>query len=132
MKIGAIERKILIIICYYVLLGVVALTAFTQNLRTNTEFADELRKYFVCESKGIDPNSPEACDRSGFERHQMPALTALAFILLALFPAVNLIFAVNSRELKQFCSHFSRTRFDSNWVKQPNFSNGLTTQSQPL
>lgn len=111
MRMSTPEKKILIISCYYVLLGVVALTAFTQTLKDNEALTREYEKYFLCESKGIDPDDTEACDRSDFEQYQTPGLTASAYFLLGFFPVANLIYAVNVKELKQFFSQFSRDNY---------------------
>ena len=100
-KIGAAERKILIIFCYYVLLGVIALTSFTVATRNGTLFANAVADYWRCEIAGVDPEN--SCDRlrDSFEELTYPGLTSISYILLGIFPAVNLIFAVNIKELKQ-------------------------------
>ena len=100
-KLKTVERKILVILCYYVLLGAIALTSYTLSTRNVEEFIKGVSHYFLCESPGMDPDSP--CDRSGFENFSYPILTLFGYILLGLFPAVNLIFAVDIRELKQWC-----------------------------
>ena len=123
------ERRILIIFCYYVLLGVIALTAFTYSIVNSNTLLDEYKKYFLCESKGIDSNNPEGCDRSGFENNKIPALTILSYILLGIFPAVNLIYAVNATELKQFCGRFKMVRFSTSTADQPSFSSDATAVS---
>ncbi len=134
---GTAEKKIFIIFCYYVVLGVIALTTFTLSVKNDDETIAEFQKYFVCEGKGIDPNNPEECDRSGFERYQTPGLTASAYILVGIFPAVSLIFAVNGKELKQFfkrelsrmCGRFRRVRFDSSYADHPSFSSNTAVST---
>jgi len=100
-KIGAAERKILIIFCYYVLLGVIALTTFTIFTRNSTQFSGAVAEYWLCESTGVNPEN--SCDRlrESFQQLSFPGLSAVSYILLGIFPAVNLIFAVNFREIKQ-------------------------------
>jgi len=100
-KIGAAERKILIILCYYVLLGVIALTAFTIFTRNSTQFSDAIAEYWLCESTGVNPEN--TCDRlrESFQQLSYPGLSAVSYVLLGIFPAVNLIFAVNVKEIKQ-------------------------------
>ena len=100
-KLRTVGRKILVILCYYVLLGVMALTSYTLATRNVEEFIKGVSHYFFCESPGMDPDSP--CDRSGFENLTHPIVNLFGFILLSLFPAVNLIFAIDIRELKQWC-----------------------------
>ena len=100
-KIGTAERKILIILCYYVLLGVIALTAFTIFTRNSTQFSDAIAEYWLCESTGVNPEN--SCDRlrESFQQLSYPGLSAVSYVLLGIFPAVNLIFAVNVKEIKQ-------------------------------
>jgi len=100
-RIGAAERKSLIILCYYILLGVVAFSAFTVSTRSSTLFANTIAEYWRCESAGL--NSENSCDglRDLLRQLGNPGLTSASYILLGIFPAVNLIFAVNVKEIKQ-------------------------------
>ena len=77
----------------------VALTGFTFSIRNARQFADALAEYWQCEIAGVSPEN--SCDRESFEQFTSPGLTAVSFILMGIFPAVNLIFAVNIREIKQ-------------------------------
>ena len=97
--IGSAERKLLIILCYYVLLVVISLTGFTVSLRSSGLYISALLQYMQCEATGVDPENP--CNRASFEEQTHPALTTLAYVLLWIFPAVNLIFAINISELKE-------------------------------
>ena len=97
--IGSAERKLLIILCYYVLLVVISLTGFTVSLRSSGLYIGALLEYMQCEATGVDPENP--CNRASFEEQTYPGLTTLAYVLLWIFPAVNLIFAVNISELKE-------------------------------
>ena len=61
-------------------------------------FTEEVRQYFLCEAAG--PEDP--CDKSGYEELTISELIALSYILLGFFPVVNLVFAINVNELKQW------------------------------
>lgn len=104
MKIGAAERKILIVFCYYVLLAVIALTAFTLSTKNFPKTIRLFAEYFNCERNGHNSSNP--CSRSEFERLNNATLTSFSYILLGLFPIVNLIYAVNIQELKVYCRCF--------------------------
>ena len=97
-KFGTAEKKLLVVFCYYVILATVALTAFTLSTRNSSSIIKGIQKYFLCEQGGHNSSSP--CSRD-FERHSNPSVTTLAYVLLGLFPAVNLIYAVNMKELKE-------------------------------
>ena len=98
---GAAERKILIVLCYYVVVASFSLTQYTVVIRNLDAFDTQLDKYFVCELSGHDPSNP--CDRSRFRLLSNPGLTAMTFILLGLFPLFNLIYALNYEELMKRC-----------------------------
>ena len=110
-KIDTAEKKILIIFCYYVILGVITLTTPTLATKNEQRVAEEITLYFTCESLGAEMN----CDsqRSSYQELLNPALNCLSYILLGIFPAINLIFAVNTEELKQWCCRACRFHFFS-------------------
>ena len=101
-KIDTAERKILIIFCYYVILGVIVLITFSFATRNDGRLLEELTGYFTCELPGIDPQNP--CDRSRYQSLLNPELNCFSYVLLGIFPVVNLIFAVNVEEIKQWCA----------------------------
>ena len=82
-------------------MGVVALTAFTITTRNGRLFAEAIAAYWRCETAGVNPEN--SCDRlkGSFQQMSNPGLTSASYILLGIFPAVNLVFAVNVREIKQ-------------------------------
>ena len=76
-----------------------SLIRFTIIVRNSAPFKTELLSYFACERKGHDPNDP--CDVEGFRDLSYSIMSAIALFLLGLLPAVNLVYALNIRELKQ-------------------------------
>lgn len=108
-KLSTAEKKLFIVFCYYVVLGVIALTTFTLATRNEERLLDEIRDHFLCEAPGTGAD----CPTTEFKALSFPWLNAISYILLGLFPAINLIFAVNIKELKQFCSCAARYQFSS-------------------
>lgn len=100
-KIGTAERKSLIIFCYNVVLIVVALTGFTVTTRNGALFAAAIAEYWRCEIAGVSPQN--SCDRQreSYQQLTYPGLSAASFLLIGIYPAVNLVFAVNVRETKK-------------------------------
>lgn len=94
-KISTAERKILIVLCYYVFVAVFSLIAFTIATRNNTAQTRELTKYFLCEQS--NPSTP--CDRGSYERLAYPEITTISYVLLGLFPVVNLVYVTNFKEV---------------------------------
>ena len=94
--------------CYYVVLAVLALTAFTLGTRHAPTFVKNVQRYFFCEQRGHNPSMP--CNRMDFEKHTFPFVTTLSYISLALFPVVNLLYAVNIQELKELWGKWLKSR----------------------
>ena len=97
-QLGAAEKKLLVVFCYYVVLASVALTSFTLSIRNLPSFLRKLQTYFLCEQRGHDPSNP--CSRV-FQEQSYPLLATASFILLGMFPVVNMLYAVNLRDLKE-------------------------------
>ena len=85
----------IIVFLYYIVFVSVALVAFTLDIRRTDEYVAEVTKYFICESKGNG-----SCSTSEYEDLSNPEITNLAIFLLGLFPAANLVYALNINELK--------------------------------
>ena len=97
--------RILIVFCYYGILGIGALTAFNVTSHKLQEFSNALDAYFLCERGGIG----NSCDRSGFESLTNPTLVTIGFILIGIYPAINLVYVIHSadlKSLKQKCQCF--------------------------
>ena len=67
--------------------------------RNAPELNDSIHEYFCCEQGGHNPDNP--CSRSEIGDLSDFCLKIVLYILMALFPVVNLIYAVNVQELKE-------------------------------
>jgi len=99
-KIGPAERKILLVFLYYITLGAVASTSFTLETKYVSQNIAATLQYFDCEKSGRN----STCD---LDIKQFPMVTLTAYVLIGLFPAINLVFVVNIRDLK---STFKKVR----------------------
>jgi len=97
-QLGAAEKKLLVVLCYYVVLASVVLTSFTLSTKSLSSYFKKLQTYFLCEQHGLDPSSP--CSRV-FAGQSYPFLATASFILLGLFPVIYMIYAANLGELKE-------------------------------
>ena len=69
---------------------------------SNTDFFESIATYVLCESTGRQPG--KTCDRSGLNTEiTYQLLFDVALILLASFPAVNLIYTINFCKGKRRC-----------------------------
>jgi ABC-type phosphate transport system permease subunit len=93
------EKKLFIVFCHYIFLQAVIFVNFSLIGRTVDTLRSELFSYFFCEQNGYNPDNP--CSRSGFENLINPGTTFLSIMLAMVTPAVNLVFVVDYRELKQ-------------------------------
>ena len=86
-----------------------ALTTFTVFSRSLPLFIQRLFEFFVCEKNGSVPGV--TCDQTGFQELIYPIPSTIAYVLLAINPWLNLIFAVNVKELKEkLYSYVQRTK----------------------
>ena len=92
------EVKILILLSYYILFGVVLLTYITVTINESVPLRDDLFKYFECQLTGYDPVCEEL--RRQFEKHLNPGLNCLTYFLIAFITWVNLLFAIKGEDIK--------------------------------
>ena len=118
----------MIVFCYYILLAVVALTTFTIATRNGGLAITRIFEYFTCEQEG---HIPGKCDekRSRFQELSNPAWTTMSYILLGMFPMVNLIYAVNIQELKAFCQCCSWKRLTFSVSENPSTASSALNSS---
>ncbi len=113
LRIGAGEKKILIVLIYYVLLLEFSLMAFTLATRNVHLFRHAVKVNFACESRGYNPDSP--CDRSELEALKYPGVSLVAYLFLELFPVINFIYVINFRKVKKWiCRYFMKEPDNSN------------------
>ena len=102
-----VELKVFILLCYYVVLGVVVVASYTTTAGDTAvnNFSAELASYFLCEITGVIPG--KVCSRQGFEAFINPAFSIAGYMLVGLYPVVNLIFAINFIDLWR-CMHIRK------------------------
>ena len=99
LKFGTAEKKLLIVLCYYVILAATILTTMTLVSRVTLELEDNIQEYFLCEESGH--NFSHQCDHSKIDRLNLPSIVInITMFLLGLFPVTNLVYAVNVEELR--------------------------------
>lgn len=100
------QAKILIIICYYVVLEATTLTAFSVAIRDHPHYVRELSAYFLCESTGVRTGEP--CRPSEFRRFNNHIPSMLSFVVLSLIPVVSLVYIVRVQDIKSACQKLFR------------------------
>ena len=90
-KFSTAESKIILVLCYYALFAMVALSYFSIDTAQQEDRIAAVKQYFVCEAAG----SGVECDRSGFSHFGHHVLSVLVYLMLGLIPAVNLTFVIN-------------------------------------
>lgn len=94
------EAKVLVVIVYYMILGVVVLTIFTNSITDLGDLTTATREYFRCEGPGTGNATACESERKEVERMVNIVPTTIAFVLLGLYPVFNLVYTVNVKELK--------------------------------
>ena len=97
--IGKAQAKILFIMCYYIITGIIALTVFVNFEVKGASEHQKFREYFSCQSAGMQEGSD--CGESIGERLQeFTVLGAVSIILIGLLPAVVLAFSIKCVKCK--------------------------------
>ena len=96
-KVSPAEIKIMLVLCYYALFGIVSLSLLSVQTTEVEHVIEAIKQYFVCEAAG----SGMECDRSGFDHFAHNGLIFLIYLLLGLMPTVNLIFVINWTAAKE-------------------------------
>ena len=80
---GTAEKKLLILLCYYVLLGSEALVAFALNAKSIGAFVNAVIMYFICESSGIDTSGKCESQMKAYESLNNVGLSILVYVLFS-------------------------------------------------
>lgn len=108
-----VETKVLIVLCYYIILGAAVLSIFTNVLiKVNINaFID----YFSCERNGLPPPNSKISncekEKNTIQESVDPIPSAVAIVILGFLPVVNLVYVVNLSELRSKIKTCSQTRY---------------------
>ena len=110
------ERKIFVVFVYYLFSGALHLTTFSIYVRDISHNFTALADYFNCQRSGLG-------DSCTLDTKKNPIWALLSFIVLFLFPVINLYFAVKLSDLKVLCvflcQKFSPTHHNSSSTSKP-------------
>lgn len=93
-------KKVLFILCYVVSFCSISFASNSLNLTFNTRFFALVTQYFACEANGYDSNKTCASEKMAYEALTYPEVIMTYYLLLAVFPAMTLIFIVPLKKLK--------------------------------
>ena len=93
--------KILIILCYVIPFGTIALINFSINIRDADIIWDRLLDYFVCQSFGYSADHTCSAEYDELRSYLQPELDSIRFVMLGLFPWLNLLFTVQVSDIKK-------------------------------
>ena len=92
------EFKILILLSYYTLFGIVQLINVTITINQAAPFRDDLFRYLECQLTGYDPVCEDI--RHQFEKHLKPGLNGVSYFQFGFATWVNLLFAIKGEDVK--------------------------------
>ena len=107
--VGKAEAKVLFVVCYYVLLGIVGLVTLTYFEAMNPSNLAAISEYFKCHLPGFRPGERNHCgERPSVQLLPFTVLSAVGIVQLAFIPVVVLVFSVsytrsNCKRLKELC-----------------------------
>ena len=96
-----VEIKILIVLCYFIGTGVFGFFVIALRYWQNSRPSEDFGAYFACESLGKE------CDRSAIDRNvSNQVLYDILQMIFGSFPAVNLLYGINIREIREKWQHY--------------------------
>ena len=95
---SAAEIKLLIIFFYYIILGIIDIIGFSINVTTASSVRKSIQTNFLCERYRND--SSYNCNKDYLDIRLADGFAVVTYVLLALFTYINLLFALNFREIK--------------------------------
>lgn len=89
-----VEIKVLFLLCFYIVIWTDIFVTITATLVEGEEYVRVLTEYFTCEA-----TAPGNCSKSVFDKFDICSKT-LAYCLVALYPAIFLIYFVGVKKRK--------------------------------
>ena len=127
LNLSAAEKKLLLIFFYYVILVIIDVSLFTVSIANIEEITDAIQQNFLCEA--VRTNLSQECPKQYTEIRISDTLYFMTYLLLGLFSTVNLLFAVNVREIKLKIKSCLRGRGD---FRSRTGSTGVPTPDMPF
>ena len=96
--IGKAQAKILFVVCYYIVSGILVLTVYSYYQVAGEASIQAVTRHFACQSAGIQ-SGRDCGDVPEIYVEVFDSLLALSLVLISLLPAVILVFMIkcNSR-----------------------------------
>ena len=95
------EVKILILSCYFIIFGIIALINFSISIRDSDILVDKLFAYFVCQARGTNNNNTCYEEYDKLKMILRTNLNIATYFLMGLVPWLNLVFAIQVRQVKK-------------------------------
>lgn len=94
----AVEIKLLFVLCYYAIAGSMIIIAFTYNSIHKRDLIEAMIQYISCESLGTSAE----CDaeKKAYEPLAGAEIWIITYVLIAAFPAVELVYVVKLEQTK--------------------------------
>ena len=107
------EVKILILSCYFILFGIMALINYSVSIRDADIIVERLLDYFVCQAYGYSADHTCYAEYDRFRSVLKPEFNSTTYFLVGLLPWLNLLFAIQVSDIKkvvQNVAHFYSSR----------------------
>ena len=95
------EKKLILVFAYYIVFAILTLVYYSVVTRDLDNFMAAVKEYFLCEVGGYNPENP--CPKS-YEQYKYPQLQSTVYSVMGFIPAVNLVFVIDTKQVKESVS----------------------------
>ena len=116
--ISTAEKKLLLVLSYYIIAGVSGLVYFAVFTADLDMIRKTVASYFLCEAFG---HVPGKCDRTHLQRFWTWWLQGLTYLFIGCIPLVYMTFVVNFTTVKKvLCRHKRKHSIGIDLAQMPN------------
>lgn len=99
-KFSVPEVKILILLCYFIIFGIITLINISITNRDSNVILDRMLDYFDCQARGSSADNMCSEEFDELDSYSKSELNGVTYILLCFIPWSNLLFAIKFSHIK--------------------------------
>ncbi|KAL5516252.1 hypothetical protein EMCRGX_G001538 [Ephydatia muelleri] len=100
---NARNRRLLVVLTYYVLFGTLAITQQSLELGQFPRIKAALQETFTCEAAGLGRSNVTTTCPTLYQEYSYPAFGCVVYLMMGLIPVANMVFVLPAWQLWKYC-----------------------------